>query len=49
MSLKVEMALFLFAAKGCRAGSNIGKTQPRVSSAELNSAAGAEEGMRNVT
>lgn len=34
-----------FATEGCRAGSNIDKTQPRVSSAELNSAAGDEKGL----
>lgn len=39
------MAMFGFATEGCRAGSNINKTQPRVSSAELNSAGGAEEGL----
>lgn len=39
------MALFGFATEGCRAGSNINKTQPRVSSAGLNSAGGAEEGL----
>lgn len=37
------MALFGFASKGCRAGCNIDKIQPRVSSAELNSVAGVEK------
>ena len=39
------MALFGFSGEGCRAGSNFDKTQPRVSSAELNSARGVKKGL----
>lgn len=42
----MQIALLRFATEGCRAGGSIDKTWPRVSSAELNSAAGAKKGLK---